>query len=268
MDDIKVVLLCGGRGTRSHPFTDYIPKVMMAINGTPILVHLMRIYAAQGFRKFVLSVGYRKEVLIDYFEGRNVDWQIEIVDTGEDGDTGDRIQRCAHLLGDTFLANYGDGLGNVNLHQLLVRHRESGGLATLTTVPLLTQYGLVVFSPEGMVSKFIEKPVIPNCWINAGFFVFSHDAFRHWRGHNLEGEVLPTLAERGLLHVHRHLGFWKSMDTSKDQQALEKLCVGGAAPWALPLPSEAAHAAGEFTHPLVAGAGAGGGSPQPIAGRS
>jgi glucose-1-phosphate cytidylyltransferase len=237
MNNIAVVILCGGRGTRSHPFTEYIPKVMMAINGTPIVIHLMRIYAAQGFRKFILSVGYRKEILIDYFEGRRTDWEIDIVDTGEDADTGDRIQRCSHLLTDTFFANYGDGLGNVDLHSLLARHKATGGLATLTTVPLLTQYGLVVFSRDGAVSQFIEKPVIPDSWINAGFFVFEKDVFSHWKGHNLESEVLPALADERVLYVHQHHGFWKSMDTSKDQQALEKLYMAGNPPWAqLPLP--------------------------------
>ena len=252
VSDVKIVVLCGGRGTRSHPFTEYIPKVMMAINGTPILVHLMRIYAAQGFRRFVLSVGYRKEILIDYFDGRRTDWEIEIVDTGDDADTGDRIQRCAHLLPDTFFANYGDGLGNVDLHALLGRHRESGGLATLTTVPLLTQYGLVVFSPQGVVSQFIEKPVIPDCWINAGFFVFDRKVFAHWQGRNLESEVLPKLANDGVLHVHRHAGFWKSMDTNKDQQALEQLSLAGTAPWMQAPPSSAARARASVDEPVRA----------------
>jgi glucose-1-phosphate cytidylyltransferase len=232
MKDMQVVILCGGRGTRSYPFTEYFPKVMMPINGTPILIHLMRIYAAQGIRRFVLSAGYRKEILVDYFADRNTDWEVQIVDTGDDADTGTRLLRCAEHVGPRFFANYGDGLGDIDLHALLRRHEASGGLATLTTVPLLTQYGLVIFSPQGAVTNFVEKPVIQDCWINAGFFVFDKEVFDHWRGTNLESEVLPALARQNVLHVYRHEGFWKSLDTSKDQQALERMFLSGNAPWA------------------------------------
>lgn len=228
---MKVVILCGGKGTRSYPFTEYFPKVMMPVNGSPILVHLMRIFAAQGYREFVLAAGHRKEMLFDYFDGRFGDWDVQIIDTGEDGDTGDRIMRCAHAVGDRFIATYGDGLGDVNLADLTAFHARSQGLVTLTTVPLRSQYGLVVFDEKGMVERFEEKPLVQNYWINAGFFVFEKRALDSWCGHNLEQDVLPAFAERGELFVHRHLGFWKSMDTSKDQQALEDLCSNGKAPW-------------------------------------
>ena len=105
------------------------------------------------------------------------------------------------------------------------------GWATLTTVPLRSQYGLVVFDDSGLVQRFEEKPLVRDYWINAGFFVFEQEALDHWQGHNLEQNVLPEFARRGRLFVNRHLGFWKSMDTSKDQQDMEKLCVGGRAPW-------------------------------------
>jgi len=229
---MEVLILCGGKGTRSYPFTQYFPKVMMPINGTPILVHLMRIYAAQGFDKFVLAAGYRREILCDYFEGRQWNWDIRIVDTGDDGDTGDRIYRCAEHLGPTFLATYGDGLGDLDMHGLLAEHRASGALATLTSVPLRSQYGMVVLSDEGSVLSFREKPVIPDYWINAGFFVFERKAFEHWNGHNLENDVLPAMAKMRALHAYRHEGFWKSMDTSKDQEELEKLYLNGNPPWA------------------------------------
>lgn len=231
MEPVEVVILCGGKGTRSYPYTQYLPKVMMPINGTPILVHLMRSYAVQGFTKFVLSVGYRKEILFDYFDGRQWNWQIEIVDTGDDADTGDRIQRCAQRLGPTFFATYGDGLGDLDFHLLLAEHKASGCLATLTTVPLPSQYGLIDISPDGAVTRFREKPVIRDYWINAGFFVFEKAALDHWAGHNLERNVLPALAGMNQLHAYRHEGFWKSMDTSKDQEELERLNEGDRAPW-------------------------------------
>lgn len=227
----EVVILCGGKGTRSYPFTEYFPKVMMPINGTPIIVHLMRIYASQGFRKFVLAAGYRKEMLFDYFEGRFGSWDVRIVDTGEEADTGERVFRCRQYLGERFFATYGDGLGDLNLAALKDQHQRSGGLATLTTVPLRSQYGMVVFDEAGRVQRFEEKPVIRHYWINAGFFLFEQRAFTHWSGTNLEQDVLPGLAGRGELSVYKHTGFWQSMDTSKDQQELEKLCVNGSAPW-------------------------------------
>ena len=236
---MKVVILCGGKGTRSYPFTEYFPKVMMPISGTPILVHLMRIFSQQGFTDFVLASGHRKEILVDYFTGRFTEWNVQIVDTGEESDTGERIRRCASKIEGTFMATYGDGLGDVDLHALLRFHRENGGLATVTTVPLRSQYGTVVFDGAHQVSRFIEKPVIDEYWINAGFFVFEREVFAHWQGHNLETDVLPSLASKGLLYAYKHLGFWKSMDTSKDQQEMERIHNGDAmkAPWNLRTPS-------------------------------
>ncbi len=230
-DSMEVVILCGGQGTRSYPFTEYFPKVMMPINGTPILIHLMRTYAAQGFTNFVLAAGHRKEILMDYFEGRCSDWNVRIVDTGSGSDTGERIRRCAPHLGKSFFATYGDGLGNIDLHSLARFHRNAGGLATVTSVPLRSQYGTLVFSGDGKVNQFREKPVIKDYWINAGFFVFERSAFDHWEGQNLEVDVLPSLARRGVLFTYQHNGFWKSMDTSKDQQELESLYRNGEVPW-------------------------------------
>jgi glucose-1-phosphate cytidylyltransferase len=229
----KVVILCGGKGTRSYPYTQHFPKVMMPISGTPIVVHLMRIFARQGFRNFVLSAAYRKEILIDYFDGRMTDWNVEIVDTGEDADTADRIIRCADYVGDTFVATYGDGLGNLNLSALLDFHHQHKGLATLTTVPLKSQYGLVRFDADGQVTHFDEKPTIWDSFINAGFFVFNKRVFEHWAGNNLEGDVLPRLAASKELFAYRHEGFWKSMDTGKDQNDLEQLNSSGVPPWFL-----------------------------------
>jgi len=203
----------------------------MPISGVPIIVHLMRIYAAQGFTNFVLAAGHRKEMLVDYFVGRFPDWQVRIVDTGDDADTGDRILRCGTYVGDRFFATYGDGLGNLDLNALLSTHQTDGGLATITTVPLRSQYGMVVFDEENKVQRFEEKPIIKDYWINAGFMVFEKQALMQWQGRNLEAEVLPEFCRQGKLFVHRHTGFWKSMDTSKDQQELENLWNSSNAPW-------------------------------------
>jgi len=228
---MKVLILCGGKGTRSYPFTELLPKVMMPIKGRPIIVHLMEIYAAQGYTDFVLAAGHRKEILIDYFNGRFSDWKVRIVDTGEDSDTGERVFRCREHVGDRFFATYGDGLGDINLDELVSFHARCRGMATVTSVPLRSQYGTVISGPEGLVTDFHEKPIIDSCWINAGFFVFEKSVFQHWNGKNLECDVFPQLARQSLVYSYRHKGFWKSMDTSKDQQELEKIYETGGLVW-------------------------------------
>ncbi len=230
---MEVVILCGGKGTRAYPFSEYFPKVMMPICGTPILIHLMRLYAEQGFKDFVLAAGHRKEILYDYFDGRFQDWNVRIVDTGDSSDTGERVRRCAPYVGETFFATYGDGLGNIDLHRLTAFHKSTGGLATVTSVPLYSQYGTIDFNGNRQVENFREKPVIRDYWINAGFFVFDRKVFDLWEGQNLEVHVLPSLAKSGVLYTYLHEGFWKSMDTSKDQQELEKIHNGGKPPWIL-----------------------------------
>jgi len=230
---MKTVILCGGKGTRSYPFTEYFPKPMMPIGGKPILVHLMHIYARQGFTEFVLAAGHRKEMLFDYFEGRFPEWDTRVVDTGDASDTGERIRLCEPYIGDhPFFATYGDGLGNIDLKALLRFHQERGGLATVTSVPLRSQYGTLEVDERHRVSRFVEKPIIQDYWINAGFFVFQPEVFENWDGTNLEGHVLPRLASQGRLFSFRHRGFWKSMDTSKDQQEMERLLQTGEPPWA------------------------------------
>lgn len=238
---MQLIILCGGKGTRSYPYTEYFPKVMMPIRGRPIIMHLMEIYARQGFTNFILAAGHRKEILMDYFHGRVPEWNVQVVDTGESSDTGDRIRLCKDLVQDTFMATYGDGLGNVDLAELVAAHQQSGALATLTSVPLRSQYGTLATDDAGRITEFHEKPVIRDYWINAGYFVFQKAVFDHWQGHNLECDVFPHLARMGAIYTYRHTGFWRSMDTSKDQQELEKLYDGGTPPW-LPKsrPSEAA----------------------------
>ncbi len=228
---MKVVILCGGRGTRAYPFTDYLPKPMVPIHGTPILVHVMRLFAEQGFREFVLSVGYRKEVIRDYFHGKSLEWSVELVDTGADTDTGGRIAGCRHLLGDTFLATYADGLANVDIEDLVAFHRSHDGLATVTCAPLVSQYGTLELNDRDQVVSFREKPVLREHRINIGFFVFDKAVFEHWQGENLEREVFPSLAAGGHVYSFRHEGFFKSLDSYKDQQQFEALLAEGKMPW-------------------------------------
>jgi len=225
MTSMPVVILCGGRGTRAYPHTQTIPKALMSIGGIPIVEQVMRIYAAQGFREFILSCGYLKEMVIDYFQTPHGHWDVTCVDTGDDADTGDRIHRLRHLINGPFHATYCDGLGDVDLDALVRFHRAHGKAATVTAAPLRSQYGLIYADGDDRVTGFDEKPVLPNFWINGGFFVFEPDVFEHWQGHNLEREVLPVLTRHEHLHMYRHRGFWHSMDTYKDQQELDRLWV-------------------------------------------
>jgi len=220
---MKVVILCGGLGTRAYPYTKRIPKALMPVAGRPIVEQVMRIYADQGFDEFVLAVGYLKDDIIRYFSARP-QWNVEIIDTGDTTDTGERVFRCLDDVGRHFHATYCDGLGDVDLRALTRAHLKHGG-ATMTTVQLRSQYGIVQTDTDGRIVGFVEKPVLPDHWINAGFFVFEREAFAAAAGENLERDVLPMLAARRALHVHQHHGFWRSMDTFKDQQELDALWI-------------------------------------------
>jgi glucose-1-phosphate cytidylyltransferase len=231
---VKVVILAGGRGMRASPFTEYMPKPMMPVCGKPIVLHVMEIFARQGHTDFILSVGYRKENIIDYFQTRRPGWNVSIVDTGEETDTGGRVERCRHLLDDTFMVTYSDGLCDVNLADLVAFHHGHQGLVTVTSVPLESQYGTIEADAEGRVLAFREKPILRDHWINAGFFVLDPAVFEKWQGENLEREVLPVLQAQGALYAFRHNGFFKSMDTHKDQQELERIYEEGRIPWLQP----------------------------------
>src|SRR3990170_6906021 len=169
---MQVVILCGGKGTRAYPYTREVPKALMEIDGVAIVEQVMRIYAAQGYREFILSCGYLKKAIIDNFARPRADWSVTCVDTGEDADTGERIWNLRHLLGPTFQATYCDGLGDVDLAALLESHRSHGALASVTAVPLRSQYGIIHPDGNGRVAGFEEKPVLSEYWINGGFFVF------------------------------------------------------------------------------------------------
>jgi glucose-1-phosphate cytidylyltransferase len=229
---ISTVILCGGRGTRAYPYTVDLPKPLLEVDGRPILARLMSIYAAQGFTDFVLAGGFRVDKVSEFAATCPTDWRVEVVDTGEATNTGGRVRLVQdHVAGETFFVTYGDGLGNVDLRSLLEFHRSHDGLATLTTVPLPSQYGTIDIDEAGRVNAFREKPLLPDHLINAGFFVFDEAVFVAWAGEDLERDVLPALGARGQLFAYRHDGYWKSMDTYKDAQDLSELCRAGVPPW-------------------------------------
>jgi glucose-1-phosphate cytidylyltransferase len=229
-----VVILCGGRGTRLRERTETVPKALVEIGGRPILWHVIGIYAAQGFERFLLATGYLGDAVGEFIASET--WpaglSIECVDTGLDTPTGGRIARLADCLAaGTFCTTYADGVADVDLGALLDSHRGGGALATVTVVQPHLQWGVVEVGADGRVEGFVEKPRSEH-WINGGFFCFE-PAVLEYLGKDsvLEREPLQNLAAAGQLRAHRHEGFWDCMDTYKDAVVLNDLWVSGEAPW-------------------------------------
>ena len=252
---MKVVILCGGLGTRLREETDVRPKPMVEIGGRPILWHIMRGYAAQGFTEFVLALGYRQEVVKRYFldyyhlqrdltvrledggvtahDGSPEGWVVHLVDTGLKTETGGRIRRLARWLGgQTFMCTYGDGVCNADLRDLLRFHRAHGRLATVTAVRPPSRFGGLSFDGD-LVADFSEKPQIGEGWINGGFFVLEPGVLDYIESDDVtfEREPLERLAKDRQLAASRHEGFWQCMDTLRDVRLLEGLWQSGRAPW-------------------------------------
>ncbi|HEX8751946.1 MAG TPA: sugar phosphate nucleotidyltransferase [Solirubrobacterales bacterium] len=228
-----VVVLCGGRGTRLRERTESVPKALVEIGGRPIVWHVIQIYAAQGFERFLLATGYLGEA-VEEFAARER-WpdgvEVECVDTGLDTPTGGRIARLAgRLEGGTFCATYADGVADVDLDALLAFHRDGGALTTLTVVRPHLQWGVAELDGE-RVRGFAEKPRSEH-WINGGFLCFEPGALDYLDQDSvLEREPLARLAADGELRAFRHRGFWDCMDTYKDAVVLNDLWAGGDAPW-------------------------------------
>ncbi len=229
-----VVILCGGRGTRLQEHTQAIPKPLVEIGGKPILWHVMQIYASQGFRRFILCLGYKAE-LIEEFVTRS-DWpegvSVECAHTGLDTQTGGRIKRVADRLPDeTFCATYADGVADIDLAASCSHHASHESLATVTLIRPLLQFGFADIAGDGRITGFREKPRSHD-WINGGFFCLE-PGFVDYLDDNsiLEREPLERLARDGQLMSYRHEGFWACMDTYKDALTLNDLWSSGRAPW-------------------------------------
>ncbi|QJR12683.1 Glucose-1-phosphate cytidylyltransferase [Usitatibacter rugosus] len=254
---MEAVILCGGQGTRLREETEFKPKPMVEIGGKPILWHILRRYHRFGVRRFVLCLGYKGEVIRDYFLNYRVrqsdvtvnlrshaitvhdaaaeeDWEIVLTDTGDDTMTGGRIKRALkHVQGSRFFATYGDGVADIDIAALLASHEKGGRLATVTAVHPSSRYGEIDVA-HGAVKTFSEKPQVNDGWINGGFFVFDKKAFDGVSddpGLVLETDVLPPLAARGQLSAFQHGGFWQCMDTYREMLALNQIWARGNAPW-------------------------------------
>lgn len=251
-----VVILCGGQGTRMREETEFKPKALVEIGGRPILWHLMRIYSHYGYYRFVLCLGYRGSMIKDYFlnypamqndftlrlrsgvqqiwnHTDNIeDWEITFVDTGADTNTGGRIYRVRHLIQEEFfLANYCDGLSDVDLDRLVEFHNAKGKVATVTGFHPHSRYGIVKVDGDGIVKYWQEKPLM-NDLTSGGFFVFKRRIFDYLDDDCvLEQRPLQRLAADGELALWPHEGYWQCMDTFKEAQALDRVWQSGRAPW-------------------------------------
>jgi glucose-1-phosphate cytidylyltransferase len=238
-----VVILCGGRGTRLRERTESVPKALVEIGGRPILWHVIQIYAAQRFERFLLATGYMGEVVEEFAASER--WpegvRVECVDTGLDTPTGGRVVALADRLGgESFCVTYADGVADIDLGALLGFHREQKALATVTVVRPNLQWGVAELDGDA-VAGFVEKPRSEH-WINGGFFCFEPGAFDYLNGASvLEREPLERLAADDQLRAYRHEGFWDCMDTYKDAVLLNDLWTSGQAAWRIwdPAPVEA-----------------------------
>lgn len=233
----RVVILCGGKGMRAYPTTAMVPKPLIEVGARPVVQHVMDIYAGHGYRDFVLAAGYKRELIESFGRTLDPEWNVDVVDTGQGTNTGERVRAVADVVSDTFFVTYADGLGNIDVPATLDFHRAHGGLVTMTTVPLPSQYGVVDFDVDGRVRKFRERPMLQDHFINAGFLVFDRRCFDVWpsTGDDLERDVLTAFAEAGELFAYKHSGYWKSLDTHKDALELNAACAAGQPPWAGPL---------------------------------
>jgi len=233
--ETPVVVLCGGRGTRLQERTQSIPKPLVEIGGRPIVWHVVQIYAAQGFRRFLLCTGYRGELVARFAAAEAWPDGVEVacLDTGLDTPTGGRALAAARTLEEApFCLTYADGVADIDLGALLAAHGAHGGLATVTVVRPELQFGVAQVESDGRVSGFREKPRAEQ-WANGGFFVFEPGVAAFLSEDSvLEREPLERLAAAGQLHAYRHEGFWDCMDTYKDAVLLNDLWEQGLAPWA------------------------------------
>jgi glucose-1-phosphate cytidylyltransferase len=250
---MKVVILAGGKGTRISE--EQRPKPMVEIGGKPMIWHIMSIYAANGYKEFLVACGFKGEVIKEYFHNffihsndyvidlkdgslkvlttSGTDWKIGVIDTGLDTQTGGRIKRLRSWIGDdTFMVTYGDGVGAIDIRKLVAFHRNHGKLASVTAVRPPARFGGLSLHGNS-VKEFSEKPQTGEGWINGGFFVFEPGVFDYLEGDEtiLERDPLERLAADGQLMAFKHTGFWQPMDTLREKHLLDQLWANGEAPW-------------------------------------
>ena len=255
---MKVVILCGGFGTRLREETEYRPKPMVEVGGQPILWHIMKMYSSYGFNDFVLCLGYKKNMIKEYFLnyedmhnditvtlGRNKStevhsrhdengWKVTLADTGQDAQTGTRVKRAQKYVGDdSFMLTYGDGVANLNIANLVKFHKSHCKIGTITGVHPSSRFGDLVIK-DNQVMRFHEKPQVNDGLVSGGFFVFENEFFDYLRSDDdcfLEKEPLENPTAEGKLMIYKHDGFWQCVDTYRELELLNKLWKSGNPPW-------------------------------------
>lgn len=254
---MKVVLLAGGLGTRISEESEYKPKPMIEIGGMPILWHIMKEYSYYGFNEFIICAGYKQQIIKEWFRNyflytsditfdlteeykmvvhdkHTEPWKVTVVDTGLNTLTGGRIKRVQKYIGDhPFMMTYGDGVCDVDIRKLLEYHEAHGKMATLTSVMVEQQKGILDVSGDNAVRSFREKSSSDGALINAGYMILNPEVFDYIEGDqtSFEREPLEAIARQGELMSYRHTGYWQCMDTKKEKETLEKLWAEGKAPW-------------------------------------
>jgi len=253
---MKVIILAGGLGTRLSEYTNIIPKPMVTIGGKPMLWHIMKTYAHFNHKDFYIALGYKAELIKDYFlnyralnadftvdlssgditshQVESEDWKVTLVNTGEDSMTGGRVKRMQSYIGnEPFLLTYGDGVADIDLKELVAFHKNHGKMITVSAVRPSARFGELNLDGN-KVSSFQEKPQLHEGWINGGYFVINPEFFDLINGDStmLEREPLEQATNAGELMAYRHDGFWHCMDTKRDHELLESLWEKGA-PWAV-----------------------------------
>jgi glucose-1-phosphate cytidylyltransferase len=257
---MKVVILCGGKGTRLREETEFRPKPMLPIGNRPILWHIMKTYASQGHKEFMLCLGYKGEMIKDFFRNYQwltsdvtlrlcplpsykfqdrhdeEDWSVTLADTGEDTLTGGRIKRIERYLDKDkdFFLTYGDGVGNVDVNATLAFHQKHGKTLTVTAVHPPGRFGEMAMTDHAGVTEFNEKPQVESGWINGGYFVASHKLFDYLSRYDdimLEQEPMRQIVADQQLMAYKHTGFWQPMDTYTEYALLNRLWNDGKAPW-------------------------------------
>ena len=253
---MKVVILAGGFGTRISEYTSLIPKPMIKIGDKPILENIMEIYSKFGHEDFYIALGYKGEIIKDYFfnyhilnsdfsidlsngtvkpyKNNSKKWKVNLIDTGMNSNTGGRLLRLKEFVGnESFLLTYGDALTDVNINEVVNFHKKQGKLITVTAVRPPARFGEMTLNSSSRVESFLEKPQIGEGWINGGFFVIEPEFFNYLENDQtiLEKRPLEEAAKDGEFVAYKHSGFWQCMDTKRDKENLEKLLKKERVPW-------------------------------------
>ena len=223
---MKVIILAGGLGTRISEYTKSIPKPMILVNKTPILVHIMKHFSRYGFNEFIIAIGYKGELIQKYFKKNKFkNWKVDVVKTGKNTMTGGRLKRLEKLLSKNkeFFLTYGDGVSNIDLNKLLKFHNKHNKIATISTVRPPARFGFIKLN-KNKVNCFREKSSLDKGWINGGFMIFNNKIFKYLKNDQtyLERDPLEKLSNKGQLYAFKHYGFWQCMDTLRDKELLEK----------------------------------------------